>query len=33
MSENLDWQCNNGDILDCLQQLYVDLMKKMVTRT
>ena len=27
MGENLDWQCNVGTILDCLQQLYVDFTK------
>ena len=28
MGENLDWQCNHGNIRDCLQQVYVDLLKK-----
>ena len=27
MGFNMDWQCNIGTVLDCLQQLYVDFLK------
>ena len=27
MGQNLDWHCNVGTILDCLQQIYVDFTK------
>ena len=27
MGQNLDWHCNEGQILECLQQLYSDFLK------
>ena len=27
MSENLDWYCGHGNMLDCIQQLLIDLSK------
>ena len=27
MGQNLDWHCNEGQIVDCLQQLYIDFLK------